>query len=171
MKRRQTINRHRSRFGGAVAVFSAVVAVVLVSVSCQTSKKGGEQELVGNKVQLTELRQVIQTQVADPARSNAMMQLAGNAEQTLGNINENFIKRSKEFGKMSADHSKTAGELQNYMRTWDAEDHNQRAQLANVMLAMRSQSTPAEWPAVSNAFVNSIMRQSDRYQTLQTMEY
>lgn len=127
--------------------------------------------MVGDKVQLTELRQVIRTQVADPARGNAMMQLAGNAEQTLGQINENFIKHSKEFGKMSADHSKTAGELQNYMRTWDAEDHNQRAQLANVLLAMRSQATPAEWPAVSNAFVNSIMRQSDRYQTLQTMDY
>ena len=171
MKRQQTFQFLRSHIGGALSVFSAIAIIALVTVSCQSTKNSGGQELVGSKVQMTELRQVLQTRVADPARSSAMMKMTGDAEQTLGSINESFIKKSKEFGKMSADHSKTAAELQNFMRAWDAEDHNQRARLAGVMLAMRQQSTPEEWPAISNAFVNSVMRQSDRYQTLQTMDY
>ena len=144
---------------------------LLVIVSCKTLNMGGSDDTVGTKVQMTEVRQVIQTTVADPARSAALLTMTGNAEQTLGALNKSFLERSKELGKLSADHSKSAAELTTYMRAWEAEDHARRSRLAGVMLAMKAQTTAAEWPVVSNAYINSVVNQSDRYQSLQRIEY
>lgn len=160
-----------SPLGKSLLLGSAIAVSVLWVVSCKTLDMGGNEEEAGSIVQMTELRQTIQVRVTDPARSAELMRMTTGAEQTLGSLNKSFRERSQEFGKMSSDHKKTGAELQNYMRVWDTEDHNNRARLINLMQAMKAQTTEAEWPFISNALLDSVLRQSDRYQSIQNIQY
>lgn len=120
---------------------------------------------------MVELRQVLQTQIADPNRSTILQGMAGQAERELGAINKDYAKYSVDFGKMSADHGKTANDLSVFLRGWDTRVHAQRQNLVNVMLQMKLQTTREEWPHVSRAFMNSVMASSDRYRDMRQMGY
>ena len=68
---------------------------------------------------------------------------------------------------MSANHKTTASELNEHVRAAEVAASNRRLRLADLMLAMKERSTPEEWPALSNAFINSVLSDSDRYRALQ----
>lgn len=155
------LHKLRPSLTGGVAVLS-----LLLVTACQTNKGAQAPEPIGKDVQLTQLRQVVQTQVPDPNRSARLLSMVGSAERELGALNQDFNERSKEFGKMSADHSKTANDLQVFLRSWSASENTGRVRLTDTLLAMKNYATAEEWPAISDAFVNGVMNQSDRYQSL-----
>jgi len=143
----------------------------MVMLSCQTSKKSKGPTLVGENVRMVELRRAIQTQIPDPRRSAALLEITGHAEREMGAINTEFAERSLEFGKMSGNYKKTGNELSAFLSSWDSHAGGQRKRLMNTMLAMKTQTTPAEWPGISNAFLSSVMSQSDRYTAMRRMAY
>jgi len=157
---------HYFKNPGPFLAGSLAVLSLLLATSCQTNKGAKAPEPIGKDVQLTQLRQIVQTQVPDPNRSAKLLSMVGSAERELGALNKDYIDRSKEFGKMSADHSKTANDLQVFLRSWSASENTGRVRLTDTLLAMKNYATAEEWPAISNAFVNGVMNQSDRYQDL-----
>lgn len=161
-----SLGRFRLPFGGAGTAIAAASLVLFLGTACQSNKGAKAPEPVGKDVELTQLRQVVQTGVADPNRSAKLLSMVGHAEKELGALNKDYLDRSKDFGKMSADHSKTANDLQVFLRNWSASENTGRVRLTDTLLAMKNYATAEEWPAISNAFVNGVMQQSDRYQSL-----
>lgn len=143
------------------------IYAALASPACQTRKAAKGPAKVGDNVEMVELRQVIRAQVPDPGRSAALADMVGVAEQELGAINTSFNKYSKAFAKASANHAKGSNDLNMILHEWNAETRNRRIKLVDALLAMKAQAEPKEWPAISNAFFDSVKRQSDRYQALQ----
>ena len=163
--------KNSSRSGVAFCGLIAAAWCVLMTVSCESTKNSKGPEPVGKKVQMVELRQVLETQIADPNRSTVLLGMAGQAESELGAINKDYAKYGAEFGKMSADYKKTANDLSLFLRGWDTRVHAQRQKLVNVMIQMKGQTTREEWPHVSRAFMNSVMAESDRYREMRQMGY
>lgn len=150
---------------GLLATVTALAAILLVGTACKSTKSTGP-EAVGTEVQLTGLRQVVLTQVADPGRSSAILGLVDRAERELGAINETFMSGNEEFAEMSADHSVSAGELQAFYNNWEGQVSAKRLRMIDTILAMKPYATAEEWPAISHAFVDSVLQQSDRYQKI-----
>jgi len=157
----------RPSLAGTLAGFASITFLLLAGSACQTNKAAKGPDKVGDNVEMVELRQVIQTQIPDPARSAALTNMVGFAEQELGAINKSFSKYSQAFAKASANHAKGADDLNRILQEWNAETRNRRTRLVDALLAMKVQAKPEEWPAISNAFFDSVKRQSDRYQALQ----
>ena len=144
----------------------SIVAVLIVGIACQSNKGSGSAKTIGKNVRMTELRNTIQSSVVDNRRASALLDIVVHAERELGLANENFIEMSKDFGKASADHSKSASYLDSIIRERDKEASARRLRLTNMLLTMRTHATEQEWPLISNAFFNSIMNQSDRYRAV-----
>ena len=159
----------RDLFTGSLVATISIMLILLAGTACQTRKAAKGPTHVGDNVKLVELRQVIQTQVADPSRSAALLSIVSHAEQELGAANKGYLKQSEEFGKASADHSKSAQDLDAILREWDKQASDRRLRLSNMLLTMKTHATPEEWPTISNAFFNSLMRQSDRFRALRKM--
>lgn len=162
----KTLNQLRSPVSASLAVVASIAFILLAGTACQSKKGAKGPAAVGDKVNMAELRQVILTQIPDPARSAELMKMVGFAEQELGAINEGYLKYSKDFGKVSANHSKGANELHMILREWELQTSARRLRLTDALLAMKGQATAAEWPAISKAFFNSVTHQSDRYRAL-----
>lgn len=122
--------------------------------------------MVGDDVKMMEVRHVIQTQISDPARSVALLNRVSYAETQLGEINEEYVKYSKKFGKVTANHSKGASDLHLILREWEAQSSSNRHRITETLLDMKNYTSAEEWPAISTAFMNSITKQSDRYKVL-----
>ncbi len=156
----------RSPIVSSLTLVASLALLLLVGTACQSKKGAQGPAKVGENVQMVELRQVIHSRVPDLNRAAALIKMVDFAEQELGAINESYLGFSKKFGKMSANHSKGAPELHMVLREWETETTNRRRRLTDALLAMKGQSTAAEWPAISRAFMNSVANQSDRYRTL-----
>jgi len=156
----------RSSIAGSLAAIASIAMILFVGTACQSKKGAKGPDLVGDKVNLAELRQTIQTRIPDPARSAALMNMVSRAEMELGAINEEFVKYSKKFGKVTANHSKGANDLHLILREWEAESSAHRLRITEVLLGMKNYTSAEEWPTISNAFMNSITQQSDRYKVL-----
>ncbi len=115
---------------------------------------------------MTELRKVIYAQVPDLTRASALINMVSKAEQELGNINKSYLKYSQKFGKITANHSKTANDLHLLLAEWEGVTVARRRRLTDTLIAMKSQATAKEWPEISKAFINSVAVQSDRYRSL-----
>ncbi len=150
----------------SLAAVASLTLVLLVGTACQSNKGAKGPEKVGDKVQMVELRRVIHSQVPDLNRASELIKMVGFAEQELGELNENYLKYSKEFGKVTANHSKSATDLHLVLREWESQTSDRRRRLTDALLAMKGQSTAEEWPAISKAFINSVAVQSDRYRAL-----
>ena len=159
-------HRIRALFTGSALLAVSILLTLLAGTACQTKKGAKGANQTGANVKMAELRQVIQTRVPDPVRVAALMNTVDHAERELGAINEGFIKHIKEFGKMSANHSKDANDLHMNLTDWEIQASAQRRRLTDVLFSMRSNATPEEWPLITNAFLNSVKRQSDRYKSL-----
>lgn len=157
----------RPSLTGTVAGLASITLILLAGTACQTNKAAKGPDKIGDNVEMVELRQVIHTQIPDPKRAAALTNMVGFAEQELGAINKSFSKYSKAFAKTSANHAKGADALNRILQEWNAETRNRRTRLVDALLAMKAQAEPNEWPAISNAFFDSVKRQSDRYQALQ----
>ncbi len=162
----KNIIRLRLPVVASLAAAASVALILLAGTACQSKKSAKGPELVGDKVNMTELRQAIQTKIPDPSRASALMNVVGHAESELGAINEGYVKHIKKFAKASANHSKDANDLHLILREWDNEAGAQRRRLTDLLFSMRSNTTPEEWPHITNAFLNSVKRQSDRYNSL-----
>lgn len=156
----------RSTAAGSLAVITSLAFILFASSACQSKKGAKGPDLVGKNVKMTELRQVIQTRISEPRRSAALINMVGNAEHELGAINGDFIKYSKKFGKITANHAKGASDLHLILQEWEAQTSARRLRLVEVLMGMKGQATAKEWPAISNAFMNSVTKQSDRYKVL-----
>ena len=144
-----------------------VIAVSLLSqTGCQMGKSK-EDKPVRKDVEMFELRREISSRVSDPQRSAALLILVESAEKELAGLNVDYLESNKKFAKMSANHKTTASELNEHVRAAEVAASNRRLRLADLMLAMKERSTPEEWPALSNAFINSVLSDSDRYRALQ----
>lgn len=152
--------------GASLCAAASIALILFVGTACQSKKGAQGPAKVGDNVKMVELRQVIQNKIVDPYRAAELMRMVVGVERDLGAINESFIKHSKELGKMSGKHSVTSGEMQVVLREWDGEASAGRLRVTNTLFAMKKHTTREEWPAVSNAFVNSVMQQSDRYKSL-----
>lgn len=162
----KTLFKLRSSIAGSLAALSLISLILIVGTACQSKKGAKGNALVGDKVQMVELRTVIHSRVPDLNRASALISMVDFAEQELGAINQAYLDFSKKFGKMSANHSKGAPELHMVLRDWDAETTTRRRRLTDALLAMKGQATAKEWPAISRAFMNSVANQSDRYRSL-----
>jgi hypothetical protein len=138
----------------------SMAGVLFLVTACKTAK---EPKPIGADVNLAELRWVIQTQVAEPGQSAPLLGLVSQAERELGSINESYLTGSKELQTLSADHSMSSAELQKLLQDFEDEAAIARHRLIDTLLAMKPHTTAEEWPAISNAFLNSVMSQSDRY--------
>lgn len=150
----------------SLAAVVSLTLLLLGATACQSKKGAKGPEKVGDKVQLAELRRVIHSQVPDLNRASELIKMVGFAEQELGEINESYLKYSKEFGKVTASHSKSTTDLHLILREWESKTSAHRRRLTDALLAMKGPSTAAEWPAISKAFINSVAVQSDRYRVL-----
>ncbi len=153
-----------------VIAFASITLILLITSACQSKKAASGAAAIGGNVKMVELRQVIHSQVPDLHRATALINMVGFAEQELGAINEVYLKYSKKFGKVSANHSKSAGDLHLILREWEGQTTRRRRRLTDALLAMKGQATAEEWPAISRAFMNSVAQQSDRYQGLHASE-
>ncbi len=165
-----TLFKLRSPLVASLAALATITLILFVSTACQSKKGAKGPAKVGDKVQMVELRRVIHSQIPDLNRATALINMVGFAEQELGAINEHYLKYSKKFGKMSANHSKSATDLHLVLREWEAQTSNRRLRLTDALLAMKSQATEEEWPAISKAFLYSVTQQSDRYRSLHPSE-
>lgn len=156
----------RLPIGATLAIAASSALILFAGTACQSKKGAKGPATVGADVKMVELRQVIQSQIVDRNRGAELMKMVSVAEYELGAINESFIKHSKDLGKMSGKHSVTAGEMHVALREWDGEASDHRVRITDALLAMKKHATAEEWPALSNAFINSVMRQSDRYKSL-----
>ncbi|MCF6311533.1 MAG: hypothetical protein L3J39_03695 [Verrucomicrobiales bacterium] len=151
--------------GRSLSLICSVALLLFLSAACK-SNKGGATAEVGSKVQMAELRKVIYAQVPDLTRATALINMVGTAELELGEINESYLKYSEKFSKATADHSKTAADLHALLEEWEGETVVRRRRLTDTLISMKSQTTAAEWPEISKAFINSVAVQSDRYRAL-----
>lgn len=155
-----------SPIAGSLAVISSLALILFLGTACQTKKGAKDSNQVGNKVTMSELRNVIQTQISDPAQSAILMNMTRAAENELKAINKDFIVYSNKIGKITVDHSKGANDLQLIIQERKSQSSARRLRLVHMMLDMRSHTTPKEWPIISNAFINSATQQSDHYKSL-----
>ncbi len=151
---------------GSLAVITSLALLLFLGTGCQTKKGVNGSNLVNDKVTMSELRNVIQTQVSDPAQSAVLMDLTGDAENELKAINKDFVAYNRKIGEVTADHSKGANDLRLILQEWESQSSSRRLRLVNMMLDMRKHTTAKEWPAICNAFINSATQQSDRYKTV-----
>ena len=138
------------------------IGLFLAGTSCQSIKGRKGDASIGANVQMLELREAIQAKVKDADRSKELLEMVSQTERQLGLVNQSYLETGRKFGKLAADHSKDANDLIGFLNQWEAEVGQKRQAIFNQLLAMKTRATAEEWPAISSAFLNSALDQSDR---------
>lgn len=141
---------------------ATIALLILALPACKNNGGSGDGVTAATSVKMDELRRVILAQVGDHDRATVMLGIVGRAEFELGTLNEHYRKVSGEFAAKSADHSVGVGELYSVLRSWENLAAASRVRLMDLMLAMKPYATREEWASLSDAFITSVLRQSNR---------